>query len=109
MLRKYAISILTRKNAAQIADNILKDFDCVISEPSTWLSPGTTTESGLTFLEKNGRQLHSALFKNQAYFNSGNVKVQKESETIEALIYNVLFDHYHFESADVKVTVTEYK
>lgn len=107
MLRKYNISITTRKNAPQIADNILRDFDCEISEPSVWLSPGTTSENGLTFLEKNGKQLNSAIFKNQAYFNSGDLKNQKEADMIGALVSTILFEHYSFESADVKVIVTK--
>lgn len=109
MLRKYNISILAQKNAPQIADNIVRDFDCAISEPSVWLSPGTTTEKGLTFLDKKGNQLVSSIFKNQAFFKTDIDVSQTEENAIENLIYAVLFEHYHFEKADVNVMVTPYK
>jgi hypothetical protein len=108
-LRKYNISIIAQKNAPKIADNVLKDFDCEISEPSAWLLPGTTNEKGLSFLDKKGNPLNSPLFKNQAYFHVDTVQAQTEEEAVELLIYTILFDCYTFGKSDAKVIVTKCK
>ncbi|MEO8403122.1 MAG: hypothetical protein ABI480_00950 [Chitinophagaceae bacterium] len=108
MNRKYSITITAHKAAPQIADNIVRDFDCSISEPSIFLEAGTTTEKGLTFLDKKGNQLVSSIFKNQAFFKQDTEHAQSEEKAIEALIYDVLYEHYHFEKADVKVIVAQY-
>ena len=105
-LRKYSISIVAHKNAPQMADNVLRDFDCAISEPSIWLLPGSTTAKGLSFLDKKGNPLNSSIFKNQAFFNGDDA--QAEEKSIEKMVYGVLFDSYSFEKSDTKVIVTKY-
>lgn len=108
-LRKYSIAIIAHKSAPQIADNVLRDFDCAISEPSVWLLPGSTTEKGLSFLDKSGNPLNSSIFKNQAYFHTDTAQGESEEKALETLVYAILFDCYHFEKADVKVIITRYK
>ncbi len=106
MLKKYNISLKANMNAPQIADNILKEFACEVSDPSIWLSPGTTTEKGLTFLDKKGKQLVSSIFRNQAYFEPDKMHSATDEKAIESLIYTILFEHYQFGKTDVKVIVT---
>jgi hypothetical protein len=106
-LRKYHISISTNKNAPQIADNILRSFDCIISQPSSWLLQGMTDEKGLTFFDEGGNLLHSSIFKHQAYFHSD--ERQTEKSAIELLIYTTLFDHYSFERKDMRIVVKRYE
>jgi hypothetical protein len=106
MLRKYNISITTSKNAPQIADNILRNFDCCISDPSVWLTPAPGNGMGLTFLNKTGSQLDSAIFKNQAFFNPDHLPVNSEAQMIAKLVYSNLYEHYRFEQKDIKVSVT---
>ena len=103
-LRKYTISITGQKTAPQMADDIPKDFGCAVSEPSSWLAPGTL-EKGLTFLNKKGNLLHSSIFKNQAYFHTD--RTSSEEGGIELLVYAILFEHYHFEKNDIQVVVTK--
>ena len=105
MLRKYTISIQPIKNAAQIADNVMKEFGCEISEPSIYLSPGSTNK-GLTFLDAKGNQLESSIFKNQAYFHTENIPPVSEEKAIETLVYTILFEHYQFGHDDIKIMVT---
>jgi hypothetical protein len=105
-LRKYIISIIDQKKAPQIADNIPKDFGCVVSEPSSWLTP-ETLEKGLTFLDKKGNLLHSSIFKHQAYFHADIAA--SEERGIELLVSASLFEHYNFEKNDIKVLVTKCK
>ena len=108
MIREYAITIKSGKNAPQIADNVLKEFRCSISEPSTWLTPGTTTERGLTFLDKKGNVLESSLFKHQAFFQRDeHAKVSEKSE-IQELVYAIITEHYHIVRADIDVKVDEF-
>jgi hypothetical protein len=106
MLRKYNITITTSKNAPQIADNILRNFDCCISDPSAWLTPAPGNGMGLTFLDKAGSQLDSAIFRNQAFFNPEQLPVNAEPQIIAKLVYANLFEHYRFEPKDIKVSVT---
>jgi hypothetical protein len=106
-LRKYHISISAHKNAPQIADNILRSFDCIISEPSSWLLKGMTDEKGLTFVDGRGELLHSSIFKHQAYFHSDDRQTEKSA--IELLIYTTLFDHYTFERKDLRIVVKRYE
>jgi hypothetical protein len=106
MTREYTVTIQTQKNAPQIADNVLKEFRCSISEPSVWLTPGITTERGLTFQDKKGNTLNSSLFKHQAYFQ-GNQTSRSETAEIEELIYTIITEHYHIIRADIKVKVSE--
>ena len=108
-LRRYSISIIADKNAPKIADNVSKDFDCEISEPSALLLPGTTNEKGLSFLDKKGNPLNSPFFKNQAYFHMDTVQRQTEEEAVESLVYTILFDYYSFGKNDAKVIVKKYK
>lgn len=103
-LRKYTISISGQKKAPQIADNIPKNFGCAVSEPSSWLAPGTL-EKGLTFLDKKGNPLLSSIFINQAYFYTD--LAAKEESGIEQLVYAILFEHYNFEKNDIQVVVTK--
>ena len=105
MLRKYTISIQPLKNAAQIADNVMKEFACEISDPSIYLSPGSTNK-GLTFLDAKGNQLESSIFKNQAYFEMENLTQATEESAVEKLVYSLLFEHYQFGKDDVKIMVT---
>jgi len=105
MLRKYIISIQPLKNAAQIADNVMKEFACEISDPSIYLSPGSTNK-GLTFLDAKGNQLESSIFKNQAYFEMENLTQATEESAVEKLVYSLLFEHYQFGKDDVKIMVT---
>jgi hypothetical protein len=106
-LRKYHIVLSANKRAPQIADNVLRSFDCIISEPSSWILQGMTNEKGLTFLDLGGKVLHSSIFKHQAYFQS-EIE-QTEEGAIEGLIYTILFEHYSFEKADVKIAITKYR
>lgn len=92
-----------------MADNVLKDFDCEISDPSALLVPGTTTEKGLSFLDKKGGPLNSPFFKNQAFFHVDTAHGQTEEEAVELLIYAVLFEYYTFGKNDAKVIVKKYK
>ena len=105
-LTKYSVSIVAHNLAPQIADNVSKEFDCVISEPSVWLFPGTTSERGLSFVDKNGKALRSSIFKDLAFFYMENAPT--EEKAIESLISSNLFEHYSFEKADIKVIVTKY-
>jgi hypothetical protein len=107
MNREYSITIKSGKNAPQIADNVLKEFRCSISEPSAWLAPGTTTERGLTFLDKKGNTLVSSLFKHQAYFHRPEQGTVSEKAEIEELIYATITEHYHLVRADIDVKVSE--
>ncbi|MBC7946270.1 MAG: hypothetical protein H7Y42_00210 [Chitinophagaceae bacterium] len=106
MLKKYNVSIKAPKNAPQIADNVIKEFDCEVSDPSSWLEPGTSTQRGLTFLDKKGNQLDSSIFRNMAFFDLDGMRSASDEKAIETLIYKLLYDHYQFEKADVSVTVT---
>lgn len=106
VLRKYHIAISAQKKAPQIADNVLRDFDCIVSEPSSWVLQGMTNEKGLTFVDLGGKVLHSSLFKHQAYFQME--ASQTEETAIEKLIYTILYEHYNFDKADVKIYVTKY-
>ena len=105
MLRKYSITIISGKNAPQIADNVQRHFNCWVSEPSSWVAAGSTDEKGLTFLDSDGDGLKSEIFKNQAYFNPGNTAGQPEDETIRSFIYAALMEHYRFEKTDIEVAV----
>lgn len=109
MTRQYTISIRSGKKDPQIADNIIKDFRCVISEPSVWLTNGNTTERGLTFLNKNGSKLNSSLFKHQAYFHRAENRLTSEEKEIEELIYNIIVEHYHIVRPYIRVKVSEMK
>jgi hypothetical protein len=93
--------------APQIADNVLRSFDCIVSEPSSWILQGMTNEKGLTFIDIGGKVLHSSIFKHQAYFQMETE--QSEENAIERLIYGVLFEHYSFEKSDVRIAVTKYR
>lgn len=68
---------------------------------------GATKERGLTFLDKDGKELDSVVFKHQQYFNSLNDKTISEKSEIKELVRQVLFKHYHLNSEDVSVTVVE--
>ena len=109
MTRNYTVTIQTRKDAPQIADNVLKEFRCCISEPSAWLTPGTTTERGLTFQDKKGNTLDSSLFKHQAFFHRNEQTSITEKAEIEELIYTIITEHYHILRADINVKIAEVK
>ncbi len=105
MDRNYNIEITSKEGSPLIADNVLRKFDCSISDPSKWVTPGTTLEKGLTFLDTKGQDLNSLLFKNQAFFSAPVSIKHTEAESIEAFIYLMLFEHYNFERADITVKV----
>jgi len=105
MFRKYHITIISDKNAPEMADSVLKDFGCSVSEPSNWLPPDNGVR-GLTFLDKKGKELSSFLFQHQPYFNVERDDSFSESQEIEALIFERLQEYYHVDPQDVKVKVT---
>ena len=107
MFRRYNIAIVSSKDAPQMADSVLKDFGCSVSEPSNWLPPGNGVR-GLTFLDKKGKELNSFLFKHQPYFNVERNDAFSESQEIEALIFEKLQEYYHVDANEVLVKVTEY-
>jgi len=107
MFRKYTISIISKDDAPEIADNVLKEFGCSVSEPSNWLTPGLTTERGLTFITKRGKELDSFIFRHQPYFNPETDRKVPEEKEIEALIYSALFEYYQLEKSEIKVMVSE--
>jgi len=107
MTRRYIIMIKSGKNAPQIADNVLKDFGCSVSEPSEWLHPGTTIVRGLTFLDKKGKTLESSIFKHQAYFNPQKDNLVPEETEIEQLVYDAIAEHYRLGPGDINVQVAE--
>ena len=83
----------------------MKEFGCEISDPSVYLSPGSTNK-GLTFLDAKGNQLESPIFKNQAYFEMENLTQATEESAVEKLVYSLLYEHYQFGKDDVKIMVT---
>lgn len=107
MFRKYNIKINIKDNSSGCEEEVSKIFGCSITEPSNWVEYGTTKERGLTFLDKEGKELDSVIFKHQQYFNSLDDKKSSEKNEIKELICQTLFKHYHLNSEDVSVTIIE--
>jgi len=107
MYRKYNIAIQLNTEPNVDNDELLKIFGCSISEPSNWVDYGTTRERGLTFLDKNGKELDSIVFEHQPYFNSVDEKNVSEKDEIKELIYQFLLKHYHIQPGDIIVKVSE--
>ncbi len=105
MFRRYKISISVKEDAAQLADNIPKEFGCSISEPSNWIQRGTTTERGLTVLNGKGTEIKSFIFKHQPFFNPDTERTLKEENEIETFVYESLAEHYSLETGQVKIVV----
>jgi hypothetical protein len=108
MFRRYIISIITKTNAPELTSDVLNDFGCSVSEPSNWLALGTTTARGLTFLDKAGKELNSALFKHQPYFNIEKDESITEKEEISSLIYDTLMEYYQLDATEVMVNIIDY-
>ena len=107
MYRKYNIAIHISEGTYLQNDELLQIFSCSISEPSNWVDYGTTRERGLTFLDKNGKELDSIVFEHQPYFNSIKEKSISEKEEIRELIFQVLLKHYQLRPTDITITVSE--
>lgn len=67
MFRRYDISIEVTASAIHL-NGIEKQLGCSISEPSNWVEYGGAKERGLTFLDKEGKELTSAVFMHQPIF-----------------------------------------
>ncbi len=108
MFRRYTISIEVNDAVAKHIDGIEKVFGCSISEPSNWVEYGSTKERGLTFLDREGHELASPIFKHQPYFTSPEDREESEVDEIKRHIFNALARHCLLTPADVKIKVTEY-
>lgn len=107
MYRKYNIAIHINEGINLQNDELLQIFSCSISEPSNWVEYGSTKERGLTFLDKNGKELNSIIFEHQPYFNLLEEKSVSEKEEIRELVYQALLKHYHLAPTDISVTVKD--
>jgi len=108
MFRRYTISIEVVDDASVELDGLERVLGCSISEPSNWVEYGSTTERGLTFLDRKGNELSSPVFQHQPYFPSSQHDRRSESDEIKHFVYEALSKHYPVTPAVVKVRVDEY-
>lgn len=106
MFRRYTISIEVSDTSSLPSNGFEKVLGCSISEPSNWVEYGTTTERGLTFLDRQGRELISPVFLHQPFLTSSNA--ENEIDEIKVLIFDSLAKHYAITPEDIKIRVAEY-
>ncbi len=108
MFRRYTISIELTNPASVTLDDLEKILGCSISEPSNWVEYGSTKERGLTFLDKEGTELASAVFVHQPLFTALHNNTNNEMDDIKDFVFNILAKHYPITPADIKIRVAEY-
>ena len=108
MFRRYTIVITVNETMAEQLHGVEKELGCSISEPSNWVEYGSTSERGLTFLDKNGRELESSIFIHQPYFYLPKVEEESEAHEIMHFIFKTLSTHFSITSDDVKIKVSAY-
>lgn len=108
MFRRYTIAIKASDEAVQRLNAVNKLLGCSVSEPSNWVEYGSTKERGLTFLDKDGRELTSSVFLHQPCFSSMKDKKDNEIDEITQFVFNALNKLYPLTQDDVKIKVTEY-
>jgi hypothetical protein len=107
MFRKYNLAIHVNENVTFQNDALLKQFGCSVSEPSNWVAYGSTLERGLTFLDKNGKELNSIVFAHQPFFNPMEEKDVSEKDEIRELICQAVIKNYDISPNDMTIDVTE--
>ena len=108
MFRRYVIYIELTGAATVDLQNVEKEFGCSISEPSNWVEYGSTKGRGLTFLDKEGKELSSSVFVHQHVFNASRAEGDSEIDEIKDVVYQMLSRHYPVTPADVRIIVREY-
>jgi hypothetical protein len=108
MHRRYVISIEASDAALANLTGIDTEFGCSVSEPSNWIEYGSTDDRGLTFLDKEGKELASPVFVHQPVFNALSSGSDSEIAEIREYVFQVLSKHYSVTAADVRIKVREY-
>lgn len=106
MFRRYTISIEVSNASSLPSNGFEKVLGCSISDPSNWVEYGSVKERGLTFLDREGRELTSPVFLHQPILTSSNT--ESEIDEIKTLIFDSLAKHYAITPEDVKIRVAEY-
>lgn len=102
--RRYIIKIIPKSDVT-LPDNLLKELGCSITEPSNW-SEGLTLERGLTFLDKDGRELTSEVFTHIPVFSKTSKTSEKKE--IEEMICKRIKDTLGIDVSNINVRVSEY-
>ena len=108
MYRRYNIRIEVDPGVGCDLSDISPIAGCSISEPSNWVVSDNQHDRGLTFLDRNGKEVESEVLRHQKIFHAAPENGPNEEEEISSFLRMVLREHYLIDEDHVRITVSAY-